>query len=52
MSRIVEEVVELLGIEGIVQSVIGDEDTRGISGGQRYENRRKLLFCYLVLFNF
>eukprot|EP01125_Pyxidicula_operculata_P023033 TRINITY_DN976_c1_g4_i2.p1 TRINITY_DN976_c1_g4~~TRINITY_DN976_c1_g4_i2.p1 ORF type:complete len:1077 (+),score=199.65 TRINITY_DN976_c1_g4_i2:108-3338(+) len=34
-ERIVEEVIELLGLERIRHSIIGDEDVRGISGGQR-----------------
>eukprot|EP01125_Pyxidicula_operculata_P015123 TRINITY_DN5108_c0_g1_i1.p1 TRINITY_DN5108_c0_g1~~TRINITY_DN5108_c0_g1_i1.p1 ORF type:complete len:874 (-),score=87.48 TRINITY_DN5108_c0_g1_i1:150-2771(-) len=32
---VVEEVIRILGLENIRHSIIGDEDERGISGGQR-----------------
>ena len=33
--RVVEEVIALLGLARVQHSIIGDETTRGISGGQK-----------------
>eukprot|EP01128_Nolandella_sp_AFSM9_P012538 TRINITY_DN9377_c0_g1_i1.p1 TRINITY_DN9377_c0_g1~~TRINITY_DN9377_c0_g1_i1.p1 ORF type:complete len:948 (+),score=159.26 TRINITY_DN9377_c0_g1_i1:34-2844(+) len=35
VERVVERILSIMGLEELRDSVIGDEDTRGISGGQR-----------------
>jgi ABC-type multidrug transport system ATPase subunit len=35
ISRKVDETIELLGLKSVENEIIGDEERRGISGGQR-----------------